>query len=598
MSMREVAKHLSAMGRHGDTTLVHMSPAEVKALHGIGSLTGSEITINPKTGLPEAFSFGDFFKSILPTIVGAVAAPLTGGGSLIPVLAGAATGAALNSGNPLMGALTGGLGGFGGAGIGNAISAAGGAGSAVGSAGSGITQASAGLSGTAPAASGFTGAGNIGFKAAELAPSTASLPTVGGAGVGGGALPTLGDVGIGGGAAATQPATSGMSKFVESLGGTGPNADLIAAGKVGLPVGIAALSSMEPPALPKEKEEKYDPYATLNLSGDSGLRFFAEGGPVYETADPGSNPAQDAIEAREYGIGGLSSYASGGNVGLFADTPGLNIGNGLAGSSGPYSPAQFERLYNAYRSERATGPGYQNFGGQIGAAQQLQNIAKQRGVSYSDFLKNRNAGLSPEQIQFNKFMERSNPTYGYGPNDPFNKTGQLYQRNLSPEQKEFNAMLDAYNNQGASYIKSQLTPQEQSRVAHTGMFGAAGLANRPNTSVSAYSKPLNIWQGQTEPTGNGLFGDNSAVRFARGGYLDGPGDGMSDSIPATIEGKQPARLADGEFVVPADVVSHLGNGSTKAGAQRLYSMMDKVRKARTGSTKQGRQINPNKYMPA
>ena len=86
--------------------------------------------------------------------------------------------------------------------------------------------------------------------------------------------------------------------------------------------------------------------------------------------------------------------------------------------------------------------------------------------------------------------------------------------------------------------------------------------------------------------------------YAKGGYLDGPGDGMSDSIPATIADAQPARLADGEFVVPADVVSHLGNGSTKAGAQRLYAMMDKVRKARTGTTKQGRQINPDKYMPA
>jgi hypothetical protein len=90
----------------------------------------------------------------------------------------------------------------------------------------------------------------------------------------------------------------------------------------------------------------------------------------------------------------------------------------------------------------------------------------------------------------------------------------------------------------------------------------------------------------------------SPMTYARGGYLDGPGDGMSDSIPATIAGKQPARLADGEFVVPADVVSHLGNGSTKAGAQRLYAMMDKVRKARTGTAKQGRQINPHKFLPA
>jgi hypothetical protein len=83
-----------------------------------------------------------------------------------------------------------------------------------------------------------------------------------------------------------------------------------------------------------------------------------------------------------------------------------------------------------------------------------------------------------------------------------------------------------------------------------------------------------------------------------GGYLDGQGDGMSDSIPATIEGKQPARLADGEFVVPADVVSHLGNGSSKAGSKRLYAMLDKVRHARTGNKKQGKEINPAKYMPA
>lgn len=87
-----------------------------------------------------------------------------------------------------------------------------------------------------------------------------------------------------------------------------------------------------------------------------------------------------------------------------------------------------------------------------------------------------------------------------------------------------------------------------------------------------------------------------------GGYSDGgrmlkgPGDGMSDNIPATIAGKQPARLANEEFVVPADVVSHLGNGSSEAGAKQLYKMMDRVRQARTGNKKQGKQINPDKYL--
>jgi hypothetical protein len=91
---------------------------------------------------------------------------------------------------------------------------------------------------------------------------------------------------------------------------------------------------------------------------------------------------------------------------------------------------------------------------------------------------------------------------------------------------------------------------------------------------------------------------------ALGGYSDGgrmlkgPGDGMSDSIPAVIGKRQPARLADGEFVVPADVVSHLGNGSTDAGAKRLYSMMDKVRTARTGKKKQAPAVKTEKYLPA
>ena len=87
--------------------------------------------------------------------------------------------------------------------------------------------------------------------------------------------------------------------------------------------------------------------------------------------------------------------------------------------------------------------------------------------------------------------------------------------------------------------------------------------------------------------------------YARGGrMLKGPGDGMSDSIPASIAGKRPARLATEEFVVPADVVSHLGNGSSDAGAKQLYAMMDRVRKARTGRKSQGREIRPQKYMAA
>jgi hypothetical protein len=106
--------------------------------------------------------------------------------------------------------------------------------------------------------------------------------------------------------------------------------------------------------------------------------------------------------------------------------------------------------------------------------------------------------------------------------------------------------------------------------------------------------------GEVEKKAQGGIAGYSLGGYAAGGnprLLKGPGDGMSDNIPATIGGRQPARLADGEFVVPADVVSHLGNGSTDAGAKHLYKMMDKVRTARTGKKAQGKQIKPEKFIP-
>lgn len=97
----------------------------------------------------------------------------------------------------------------------------------------------------------------------------------------------------------------------------------------------------------------------------------------------------------------------------------------------------------------------------------------------------------------------------------------------------------------------------------------------------------------------GGFAGGGPIQYAAGGkFLRGPGDGMSDDIKANINGEQEARLADGEFVIPADVVSHIGNGSSEAGADRLYKMMADIRKARTGKTRQAPEINAKKYLPS
>ena len=92
--------------------------------------------------------------------------------------------------------------------------------------------------------------------------------------------------------------------------------------------------------------------------------------------------------------------------------------------------------------------------------------------------------------------------------------------------------------------------------------------------------------------------EGGIAELSKGRYLDGKTDGMADEVPARIEGVQEARLSDGEFVIPADVVSHLGNGNSDAGAKVLEDMMARVRKARTGTTKQGKEINPKDFLPA
>lgn len=166
------------------------------------------------------------------------------------------------------------------------------------------------------------------------------------------------------------------------------------------------------------------------------------------------------------------------------------------------------------------------------------------------------------------------------------------------------------------------------KMAAAGMAGAMG--SRPDAYMpEEYNGPLKRFRINQELYRPSMFAEGGITTLASGGYdrmvgeepmypqnmaaggisslgsysdggrmLKGPGDGMSDSIPASISGKRPARLANEEFVVPADVVSHLGNGSSDAGAKQLYAMMDRVRKARTGRKSQGREINPRKYMAA
>jgi hypothetical protein len=131
------------------------------------------------------------------------------------------------------------------------------------------------------------------------------------------------------------------------------------------------------------------------------------------------------------------------------------------------------------------------------------------------------------------------------------------------------------------------------------------VPRRPGSGGINYFQPITY----TKKAADGGLMDGYAQGgiSTLGGYSDGgrllrgPGDGVSDSIPASIEGKQPARLADGEFVIPARIVSELGNGSTEAGARKLYAMMDRIQKSRgktVGKQKVAVNSKADKHLPA
>jgi hypothetical protein len=160
--------------------------------------------------------------------------------------------------------------------------------------------------------------------------------------------------------------------------------------------------------------------------------------------------------------------------------------------------------------------------------------------------------------------------------------------NMQPQPNEVLTSEDSYNlDDPYGFRKSQKT-----------LYASGGTVANYEPSEDMMSGGLangfSFAQGGDVPA----YGIGSYARGGEPRFLSGGGDGMSDSIRANIDGKQEARLADGEFVIPADVVSHLGNGSSKAGAKQLHAMMNRIRKARTGNPKQGKQINPTKLMPA
>ena len=242
---------------------------------------------------------------------------------------------------------------------------------------------------------------------------------------------------------------------------------------------------------------------------------------------------------------------------------------------------------NLVGAAKDVGGGFQDF---MGSDSGLAALAK-LGLSYGL----NKSGIADEQI----------PKTGYQGGIPSytavsERVPMAYDPNRRPGSMGQRYFTDTIYAKGPEK-RPEITPEQARAMAASQASGLAAL-NARNRQRPASPPVQPEFRGASSviedvPVNTDLAAGGIA-RLNRGRYLSGSTDGMADKIPANINGTQPAALSDGEFVIPADVVSHLGNGNSDAGAKVLDGMMTNVRKSRTGNPKQGKQINPNKFLPS
>ena len=550
--MRHIIDAIAAQGRDGDTELLHVTKGELAGLDGLARRHfGRSLSRNPRTGLKEASLFRDWFGNDVGMALD-VAAPVAT--AFIPgvgPVAAAAMGAGLGAANQglgkggttesaLMGGVMGGIGAYGGAGLAEGLA---------GSATAAAPTATTGLTPTATAGAEL-GAGTIADAGAALPTTATAAP----ADVAVTALP-------GGSAGETLASTNLMAQPSGATGLTAPTSNAGTSLKLG--TDTAGSTNVLNSA------------SNTSAGGGSGLQATAPNGAQINSIGGGtSQPTNwDFLTTKA----ALSPAAQIGTSAMgTASLPsgdGSDTGTGITTTTSKPMP-KAEVYYTPY-GERRT---------RIAAAEGgLMGFA-----DYDAADAGADGGYAPGGIahyDWGGFVKSIQPGGAWG-----DATANLY------------GAVD----QSAPWLKDitpggavgQLQPgrrdwEEKKRLEEESKANAEKEKAAAEAKAQQEAAFRNQWQQR--------YGMNMAAggiaSMAQGRFLQGPGDGMSDSIKSSIDGKQEARLATGEFVVPADVVSHLGNGDSSAGAKQLHSMMDRARMARTGTKKQGKQINPRKVMP-
>jgi hypothetical protein len=562
-----------------------MTKGEVNSLNDLAMAHGGQLTINPHTGLPEA----GFLSGLLPMMLGAGLAAATGGSSL---LIGAGIGGlqAARTGSIGQGLMAG-LGAWGGAGLAGGLASAG---------ASSVGQTASAL-GT-PAA---TGAGS---QASMLAAQNAGFGQAGlqslgqSAAVASGAAPVVGGVGSSLAAGVSGLGTeAGRTAALSQIGGGATAAKMAGAAALPSVIGDPKTPTMatpdkdmgqrysftgnQPQATPAPDVPTYDDmltkqgnfgrqqnyfatptYTPINPTQAKDLYHFADGGPVEQMSNQAAMGANTMYPMSNMATSSFATpYQSPVSTNMLSqasDTPvgmngepnmqGTRLANGGISGSG--------NLDLSIPLDFGGGSG----GGFGGAGVNGYSAVGSGGGSQTGFTGQNNTAIGAKG--------------GAGLSPLFN-TGQ------TPFDNTIEG--DTFQPQGTRAFGGN--PQQ--------MIGLlSSLMQGQQSGNASAQQPLQMAEGGISGAGYNLGGYSDGGRLLRG-----PGDGVSDSIPATIGHKQPARLADGEFVVPARIVSELGNGSTEAGARKLYAMMDRVQAARkktVGKNKVAHNSRADKYLPA
>jgi hypothetical protein len=521
-----------------------MSKNEIKGLQQLAMAHGGSLTINPDTGLVEA----GFLEKALPLVAAAALTYFTAGAAA-PALAGALTG--VGGMSAATAATAGGI--LAGAGSGALIS-----GATAGIQGQDVGQAAL-MGGIGGGIAG--GLGAYGEAPNLLAEGTQQAATQG----------AVEGAAQGAGAAVTPPPTPTGLSFDPGAGyGTG-----VPTGGVPTPAQTASF-----------------------VQGDPGQLSGAQLGSNVNTQLPAKSFYQ-GLEPNGIGRGLVQALPV---AGLAEQGPTIggqetedSMGYSLSPNFQRYEPATPNPYYRAKYPNYQANPYGAAEGGEIkemaaggmaiGPVEQMsQNVMGGQGNMYPQSQQVNTNFATPTQMPASAEIVRSDYD---AKTDPYTGGIMMAAGGLpadAPRLSDVKMFSDSDVNTRGLDALSSANYRNKKLMAKTGVK----MAEMPKTGIKSLG---------------GDFSDVGASGGTLGSYSDGgrmlkgPGDGMSDSIPAQIGSKQPARLADSEFVIPADVVSHLGNGSTDAGAKRLYAMMDQVRRARTGKKKQAPAIKSEKYIP-